>query len=279
MNYNKLSLVSLVLGLAGLFCSGNIWCIPICIISIVLGIVALTDYLAYKWPSICGIICAVGGWLIISYLLFYPYYAVYKVTSGFNQAVAEVSEEMQVALPTSSVYVEKPIEGVYQQPESINVEPIVEEVPTKAAVENIEETQMTPPEDGRFRIGETWEVSGQWRLTITGVRETTDRNQYSELNPEAVYIVSFRSENLGYQNEYGEGLYFLMDDSIVDSCGEMGYSYPGDKVYYQNETPIGAYCNGEEVIGVNHRGSFVLTVSKRDGNGNNQTAQFLVETP
>ena len=31
-----------------------------------------------------------------------------------------------------------------------------------------------------YTIGETWTVDGQWSLTVTGVTETAERNEYSE---------------------------------------------------------------------------------------------------
>ena len=32
-----------------------------------------------------------------------------------------------------------------------------------------------------YKIGETWTVDGQWRLTVNSVKETEDRNQFSEM--------------------------------------------------------------------------------------------------
>lgn len=51
--------------------------------------------------------------------------------------------------------------------------------------------QMAVPEKTEFAIGETWTVDGQWSLTVLGVTETTDRNEFSEKTPAAVYIVDY----------------------------------------------------------------------------------------
>lgn len=32
-----------------------------------------------------------------------------------------------------------------------------------------------------YKIGEMWTVDGQWRLTVNSVKETEDRNQFSEM--------------------------------------------------------------------------------------------------
>ncbi len=32
-----------------------------------------------------------------------------------------------------------------------------------------------------YKIGETWTVDGEWSLTVNSVKETEDRNQFSEM--------------------------------------------------------------------------------------------------
>ena len=130
-----------------------------------------------------------------------------------------------------------------------------------------------------YQIGETWTVPGQWTLTITDVQDTGYRNPYSEKNPAAVYNVKFRYENLGYEDDSGfmNGLFFdISGGSIIDSNGQMGYSYPGEQTDYAQETPIGAYCEAEDCIGVDHAGDFKIILNKYDGVGNKQTATFNV---
>lgn len=83
-----------------------------------------------------------------------------------------------------------------------------------------------------YKIGETWVVEGQWELTVDSVEEVQERNEFSDKQPQAVYIVTYTYENLGYESEYSDGLYLSMEDSIVDSAGKMGYSYPGDITLY-----------------------------------------------
>ena len=36
-----------------------------------------------------------------------------------------------------------------------------------------------------YTIGETWTVDGQWSLTVTGVTETAERNEYADEKPAA----------------------------------------------------------------------------------------------
>ena len=105
-----------------------------------------------------------------------------------------------------------------------------------------------------YTIGETWTVDGQWSLTVTGVTETAERNEFSEKTPAAVYIVDYEYTNIGYEDEDGiaKGIFFDMEDTIVDSGGIMGYSYPNDVARTPNEAPIGSTCKAQACIGVDN---------------------------
>lgn len=144
-------------------------------------------------------------------------------------------------------------------------------------VKGLEAEESEGHSDGEYAMGETWTVEGQWKLTIDSVEETTERNEYSELDPTTVYIVTFTSENLGYKDDYGSGLFLVLDWQIVDSDGKMGYSYPGNLTMYPQEVPIGARCTGQVCIGVDNPGPFKLYVSNYDGNGEYQQAIMDVE--
>lgn len=131
-----------------------------------------------------------------------------------------------------------------------------------------------------FEMGETWTVDGQWELTVDSIEETGDRNEYSDQDPAAVYIVSYTYKNIGYNDANGimDGLYFSLDDQIVDSEGSMGYSYPGEVQKYPQETPVGANCSAQVCIGVDHAGTPIrLSVIAYDGNETKQSATFIVQ--
>lgn len=146
----------------------------------------------------------------------------------------------------------------------------IEQVPDQIAEEPIAEQR-------EYGIGDTWTVDGQWSITVNSVYESDERNEYSEQNPEAVYIISYSYENLGYEDDtgYWDGYYFdFANETIVDADGEMGYSYPDHTDNVPQETPVGAYCNAETFVGVNHAGDFTINVSERDSNEKKQTAVF-----
>lgn len=134
--------------------------------------------------------------------------------------------------------------------------------------------QEETPSATTYSIGDTWTVDGQWSLTITGVRETTERNQFSDKTPGAVYIIDYTYTNLGYEGSIMD-LYISLDmETIVDSAGVMGYSYPNSVSSHPQQTPIGATCNAQACIGVDNPGAFTLTVRDYDSYGQQQTATF-----
>lgn len=133
------------------------------------------------------------------------------------------------------------------------------------------------PNNPTYKIGETWIVNGQWELTIDSIEETTDRNEFENVRPNAVYIINYTYKNLGYENEIMEGLYFSIDDMVVDSTGLMGYTYAGDITYYPQSTPIGASCKAQDCFGVDNAGNLTLIIHKTDGNNIERVATFVLE--
>lgn len=125
-----------------------------------------------------------------------------------------------------------------------------------------------------YKIGETWTVPGQWTLTVDSVEEVSERNEYADQEPAAVYVVTYTYENLGYEAEGWNGLFISMEDGIMDSTGKMGYSYPGDITMYPQETPVGGKCEAQACIGVDNAGDFKIHFSTYDGTGTEQKAVF-----
>lgn len=142
----------------------------------------------------------------------------------------------------------------------------------------IDEGSASTDEDV-YHIGDTWRVTGQWELTITSVEKTDYRNEFSDLNPEAVYMVNYTYKNIGYVDQDGimDGLYMTVDDTIVDAAGKMGYSYPGDISTYPQEIPVGAFIEAQACIGVDNEGSFKLYINDYDGYSNEHKAVFEIE--
>ena len=114
-------------------------------------------------------------------------------------------------------------------------------------------------------------------VTVLGATETDERNEYSDKDPGAVYVIDYIYTNNGYDDDVMDGLFLSMNDTIVDNGGKMGYSYPGDVTQTPKETPIGATCKAQTCIGVDNPGVFKVTVNKYDGNGKKQSATFVID--
>jgi hypothetical protein len=108
-----------------------------------------------------------------------------------------------------------------------------------------------------FNIGEKAIIQdsfwGTYELTVNSVEITNERNEFYEKNPAEVYKVSYTYKLLAKGTENYMGLFIGDFDSVVDSKGETGDTYPDSIVNYPNELfNVGDYCNAETFVGVNN---------------------------
>ena len=125
-------------------------------------------------------------------------------------------------------------------------------------------------------VGETWTIDGLCTVTVTGVTETKDRAPNTKKEPIAVYYVDYTYTNLGYESESADGIYVAIDESILDSAGQMGYSYPNAVSGEPRSTPVGETCTAQCCIGLEHVGPFQLLVNVNDPVFNTYTARFNI---
>lgn len=140
---------------------------------------------------------------------------------------------------------------------------------------NSEEQEKEKPEEDKteeFKIGETWEVEGKFKVTVNSVTASDYRNEFEESNPAAVYIINYTYENIGV-----EELFVDMENQIVDNSGKMGASYPGEIEKYAQAVPVGANCEAEACIAVENPGSFKDYVSVIDNDYIEHKAIFNLE--
>lgn len=126
-----------------------------------------------------------------------------------------------------------------------------------------EEKTESKEEDKTYKLGETWEVPGQFKLTINSITPTEERNEYADEEdgaPNTVYVIDYTYENLGFDasDTSLNGLYFdLSLYPTVDAGGKMAHSYPID-VTYPQETPEGAVCDAQAAIAVENPGTITI---------------------
>ena len=92
--------------------------------------------------------------------------------------------------------------------------------------------------DKVYGLNEEWIVDGQWKLKITEVKATPDRNKYSKAQVAQVVIIKYTYENLGYKDEYQD--LFLIPRTVVDSAKKVSEIYPVRSSKYPEPTPVGA---------------------------------------
>lgn len=139
---------------------------------------------------------------------------------------------------------------------------------------------MTP----EFKIGETWVEDGLWKITINSVTETSERDEYSEDNPNTIYIVNYTYENIGYESEKTDGLYVTLSGYIIEASGEESqyYYYYLPDLNMPDYIQVGNKITAEEAIAVDTPGTFTIKLVLPDGKGEEEKirrANFLCEVP
>ena len=92
--------------------------------------------------------------------------------------------------------------------------------------------------DKVYELNEEWIVDGQWKLKITEVKTTQDRNKHIKENIAQVVIIKYTYENLGFKNEYQD--LFLAPRTVVDRTEKEARIYPISSPKYPEPTPVGA---------------------------------------
>ena len=153
---------------------------------------------------------------------------------------------------------------------------------TESAAETDEKKEIvktpTPTEAPKeFKVGETWTVDDQWSVTILGASMTEERNEYSEQNPNVVYVVDYAYTNLGYKDNVKDGLYVTLDQEIIDSTGAQGGFYPAFDITLPEDVPIGATCRAQGWVGVDNPGVFTINMAMMDSGMNERRAAFVID--
>ena len=92
--------------------------------------------------------------------------------------------------------------------------------------------------DKVYGLNEEWIVDGQWKLKITEVKTTQDRNKHIKENIAQVVIIKYTYENLGFKSEYQD--LFLAPRTVVDGAEKEARIYPVNSSKYPEPTPVGA---------------------------------------
>ena len=109
--------------------------------------------------------------------------------------------------------------------------------------------------------------SGNYNLTIEGVRATEERNEFSDKEVKQVVFLDYTYENISFGEKDGTDLYISeYDFQVLDDEGNVLDIYPvADENRYPKETPIGGKCKASATFGV-PTDSKNLNITFKDGN-------------
>ena len=109
---------------------------------------------------------------------------------------------------------------------------------SKSTAENKATTKNENSSDKVYGLNEEWVVDGQWKLKITKVKTTQDRNKHIKDKIAQVVIIKYTYENLGFKNEYQD--LFLTPRTVIDGAKNEARIYPVNSSKYPEPTPVGA---------------------------------------
>lgn len=116
----------------------------------------------------------------------------------------------------------------------------------------------------------TYDKNGKkYELKITGIKQTKDRNQFSDKEPAQVFIVDYEYKNISGNDLYISDINFR----IVDEKGQVGNTYPLSYTYPQS-IPVGTTCKAQMVFAVNNKSSNV-TLHYYDNMFNNSSDKIF----
>lgn len=115
-----------------------------------------------------------------------------------------------------------------------------------------------------YHIGDSILVrtdSGSYSLRITGVRETSDRNEFSDTKADRVVIIDYKYKNISHSTEFGDyhndELYISdLDFSMYDADGEALETYPAD-IKEASGVSVGHKTSGQMAYALNNNKNYI----------------------
>lgn len=96
--------------------------------------------------------------------------------------------------------------------------------------------------------------SGEYRLKITGVKETADRNEFSDIVAERVVIISYEYENISLNDDLYISDY---DFKVYDADNNSLDDYPIYDIDYSDSVSVGRKSSGEMAFALNNSRNYL----------------------
>ena len=124
------------------------------------------------------------------------------------------------------------------------------------SVEKEEKEDQEDQEERIYSVGDRIVFDDKYALTIVGVTETAERNEFSEKEVDQVLIIEYQYENLNSNEE----IYISeMEFKLVDEGGNMMDTYPVEVHHMAEYTPKGTKTLASFAVGTTAKsGSIVM---------------------
>ena len=202
MKNSTIGILSICFGLLGFFSA--YWYIGIipCIIAVILGIVGLMDYLAYKWSSVMGLICAGLGIALF----------IYAVAKDLGDGHLIIAYDKGDFLYVSNVDESGALEDYAEMLASARIK-----AAEKKSKEDEEDTDAAPVADGEQRRDPSAENTVVVDRTADSAKPAASDGYVKGTN----YGTYWESEWLGMRYDQPSG-FTMLSDSQLNDANRMG---------------------------------------------------------
>lgn len=133
-------------------------------------------------------------------------------------------------------------------------------------------------EEKIYTIGETVTYTKNSKdlihFTVDSVRNTDDRNEFSDSQPEQVIIIHYSYENIANEDD----IYFSsINFKVIDEGGNVCETYPASIDTYPQTVPIGTKSEGEEAYGLKQQSSKIKLIVELDYSGTKATYELPIQ--
>ncbi len=134
--------------------------------------------------------------------------------------------------------------------------------------EQVQSDETISQEPARiYGPGETWTVEGEFALTFTSANETDYQNEFAEVNPEQVLVLTYDYTNIGHKKDVMDLYISSVSFYVIDENGEMAETYPVTGLTYPQEVPVGVSSLGnQEAFGLKNSSREVMVYVEIYGN-------------
>ena len=130
-----------------------------------------------------------------------------------------------------------------------------------------------------YTIGETVTYTKNSKdlihFTVDSVRNTDDRNEFADSQPEQVIIIHYSYENIANEDDYF--IFQVFNFKVIDEGGNVCETYPASINTYPQTAPIGTKSEGEEAYGLKQQSSKIKLIVELDYSGTKATYELPIQ--